>query len=386
MSDVMAVGVKPRLSLLMVGDVPATNIASGADVEWVSVRPDVVNSALPGKRQLRSSASPARRLNLAISLASGEWVVPFTAASELANEWVVRLERELRANKEICVLILEDSGGGMLFAIRRAAFAYGALDERLEDAQTALLDWAERIFPLPSYRTIGFEGVKRIPVSDMGRLGRASRASGNAGSLLHTAGATQAAAVDSYQPGQFWDRGTADYVKWEVFQPDEPEIEEAIRISRPRRTLELGCGAGRNIRYFSESEQYVGIDIAANLLRRAADRVAPNTIGMVRGDIVRLPFADASFDLVFSDSTVQHVEPQRIEACIADILRVSARYVCLIEFVDELKQYPGWFQNIHMFKHDYVRLMEGRARLVQRRTTSLQIQPALKEFFLFEKI
>jgi len=284
------------------------------------------------------------------------------------------------------VLILDDARGGQLFAIRRAAFSYGAVDERLEDAHAALLDWAERIFPLPRFRTIGFEGVKRIEVNGLGRLSHTAAATQAApGSYVATA-ATQAAPVATYDPGRFWDQGTADYVKWEVFQPDEPEIEEAVGICCPRRTLELGCGAGRNIRYFAESEQYVGIDIASNLLRRAADRVARNTVGLIRGDIVRLPFADASFDLVFADSTVQHVEPKRIEDCIADILRVSARYVCLIEFVDELPQHPGWFKNIHMFRHDYARLMYGRARLLQHRPTSLQIQPAHKEYFLFEKI
>ncbi len=348
--------------------------------------PGRIGCTPPGWHHVRSNASAARRLNLAISLASGEWVVPLEANTELADGWLQLLESELTVNKEFCVLILHDSRGGRLFAIRRTAFAYGAVDERLEDAQAALFDWAERIFPLPRYRTIGFDGVKRIEINGLGRLPQAGVSGGKAGSLPHTAVATQAAPVATYDPGRFWDQGTADYVKWEVFQPDEPEIEEAVRTCRPRRTLELGCGAGRNIRYFAESEQYVGIDIASNLLRRAADRVAPNTVGLIRGDIVRLPFADASFDLVFADSTVQHVEPERIEACIADILRVSARYVCLIEFVDELPQHPGWFKNIHMFRHDYARLMEGRARLLQHRATGLQIQPAHKEYFLFEKI
>lgn len=383
MMSVSNVTSKPGLSLLF-SDTVRLPAQPPQDIECISVT--AAGPAQPGARHLQSDANPTRRLNLAISLSSGEWVVPLTTGVELAADWLDQIARALRANRERCVVILQDADGGALFAIRRSAFAYGALDERLDDAPAALTDWTERIFPLPKYRTIGYEGVARIECASLGRLARAEKKRGQVGALPHTAGATLAAPAKSYKPGEFWDQGTADYVKWEVFQPDEPEIEEALHITRPRRTLELGCGAGRNIRYFAASEQYVGIDIATNLLRRAADRVAPNTVGLVRGDVVQLPFADASFDLVFADSTVQHVEPERIEACIADILRVSARYICLIEFVDELVQQSGWFKSIHMFKHDYPALMQGRARLLQRRPTGLQIQPAHKEFFLFEKI
>ena len=382
---------KPRLSLLIISDAAVGSIPElGETLEHVVVTPEagLRIPSLKGERQLRSSALPSRRLNLAISLASGEWVVPITGDVELGANWLDDLEQQLSANNEACVLILQDVDGGVLFAIRRRAFAYGALDERLSDAHIALFDWAERIFPLPTYRNIGYEGVVHLPMSGLRCLTSPAvvTAVETGNDRLETRMPTPTQPEVEYEPGHFWDQGTADYVKWEVFQPDEPEIEEVLRLTQPGRVLELGCGAGRNIRYFSGCEQYVGIDIANNLLRRAGDRVEENALGLVRGDVVRLPFASAMFDLVFSTSTVQHVVPGRINECIEDMLRVSARYVCLIEFVDELPEYPGWFQNIHMFKHDYVALMQGRARLLQKGATGLQIQPAVKEYFLFEKI
>jgi hypothetical protein len=320
-------------------------------------------------------------------LASGEWVVPITGDVDLGVCWLSLLENLLSENNEVCVLILRDDvGGGIIFAIRRRAFAYGALDERIGDAHAALFDWAERIFPLPKYRTIGCDGIKRLTMTGLRLLTNQSATVSACLANEMPKSVISSPSIAEYEPEHFWEQGTADYVKWEVFQPDEPEIEDVLKLTQPRSVLELGCGAGRNIRYFSSCERYVGIDISSNLLHRAGARVEANTLGLVRGDVVRLPFASATFDLVFSTSTVQHVVPERIEECIVDILRVSSRYVCMIEFVDELPEQPGWFQSIHMFKHDYSTLMQGRARLLQRGKTGLQIQPAVKEYFLFEKI
>ena len=383
-------GIKPKLSLLIISDhLDCKTAPSGVALERVVVTPEagLSVSLTSGERRLRSDALPSRRLNLAVSLASGEWVVPITGDVELGVDWLSLLENQLSANNEVCVLILrDDAGGGVLFAIRRRAFAYGALDERIGDAHEALFDWAEHIFPLPKYRTIGYDGIKVLTMSGLRLLTNRSVTVPACVANEMPKLVISTPSIAGYEPGHFWEQGTADYVKWEVFQPDEPEIEEVLKLTQPRRVLELGCGAGRNIRYFSACERYVGIDISSNLLHRAGSRVEANVLGLVRGDVVRLPFASAMFDLVFSTSTVQHVVPERIEECIVDMLRVSSRYVCLIEFVDELPEQPGWFQNIHMFKHDYASLMQGRARLLRRGKTGLQIQPAVKEYFLFEKI
>ena len=382
---------KPRLSLLIISDVSAPDtFPTGMTGERVMVTPKAGSRilSLPGERQLRSTAAPARRLNLAISLASGEWIVPITGDVEVGANCLSQLEHELTMNDDTGVLVLQDDKGGVIFAIRRRAFAYGAPDERLGDAQAALFDWVRRIFPAPKYRTLGCDKIRYLQIFGLRCMSSPAKIAFGLSNFKQSMSGPSASAplATDYVPKQFWDSGTADYVKWEVFQPDEPEIEDVLRLTAPRRVLELGCGAGRNIRYFSRCEQYAGIDIARNLLRRAGDRVEANALGLVRGDIVRLPFAAAAFDLVFSDSTIQHVVPERIDECMADILRVSARYVCLIEFVDELPEHPGWFQNIHMFKHDYVELMKGRARLLKNGAPGLQIQPAVKEYFLFEKI
>jgi len=57
----------------------------------------------------------------------------------------------------------------------------------------------------------------------------------------------------------------------------------------------------------------------------------------------------------------------------------------MIEFTEELQNEETWFSQPHMFRHDYPALFSSHAALLLRRPTTLQIQPALKEVFLFEK-
>ena len=54
------------------------------------------------------------------------------------------------------------------------------------------------------------------------------------------------------------------------------------------------------------------------------------------------------------------------------------------EFTGELEG-GKWFTQSHMFRHDYAALLAPHAKLLDRFPTALQIQPAVKEVFLFEK-
>ena len=64
------------------------------------------------------------------------------------------------------------------------------------------------------------------------------------------------------------------------------------------RTLELGCGTGRNLRFFRDQARTVGLDPSAEALRRARKR-APG-ISLVIGSAQALPFRDGAFDTVVS--------------------------------------------------------------------------------------
>src|SRR3954468_16240912 len=64
------------------------------------------------------------------------------------------------------------------------------------------------------------------------------------------------------------------------------------------RTLDLGCGTGRNLPLFPAQARIVGVDFTLDSLRRARER-EPRA-GLVRASAEALPFRDATFDTVVS--------------------------------------------------------------------------------------
>jgi ubiquinone/menaquinone biosynthesis C-methylase UbiE len=64
------------------------------------------------------------------------------------------------------------------------------------------------------------------------------------------------------------------------------------------RTLDVGCGTGRNLPFFDAGARVVGLDPAPDSLR-AARRRAPG-VRLVQGDAQALPFRDGVFDTVVS--------------------------------------------------------------------------------------
>jgi len=89
--------------------------------------------------------------------------------------------------------------------------------------------------------------------------------------------------------------------------------------SSGKRLLDLGCGTGIAMTEL-ESAGYsvVGLDYSAEALRFSRSR---NTgAELLQGDAARLPFADASFDVVVSLDVMEHVEDD--VAMAAEIRRV----------------------------------------------------------------
>src|SRR6185295_11388109 len=91
---------------------------------------------------------------------------------------------------------------------------------------------------------------------------------------------------------------------------------------RARRVMDLGCGAGDSVDLFRSVEpgvDWVGVDIEESA------EVAGRTRGdaeFVTFDGRRLPFDDASFELVYCKQVLEHVEhPRDLIAEAARVLR-----------------------------------------------------------------
>jgi SAM-dependent methyltransferase len=84
------------------------------------------------------------------------------------------------------------------------------------------------------------------------------------------------------------------------------------------RLLDAGCGTGFNLVALAGLGRTFGLDLSAEALRFCRER----GVRAVRGSLLRLPFPDASFDLVTSFDVVYHDWVPDDRAAVAEMARV----------------------------------------------------------------
>ena len=123
-----------------------------------------------------------------------------------------------------------------------------------------------------------------------------------------------------------WDREA-------FFATGEAEVEALMRraeeLGGPRgheQALDFGCGVGRNTRALAKHlEHCTGVDVSEEMIRLARD--LNGSVGNVtferRGDDDLARFDDDSFDFIYSNIVLQHLDGRAaIEACLAQFLRL----------------------------------------------------------------
>lgn len=98
---------------------------------------------------------------------------------------------------------------------------------------------------------------------------------------------------------------------------------------RPRSEisiLEIGCGSGNNLWFVArEGFQASGVDASATAIAFARERFAREQLDArleVADFTKRLPFADASFDLIFERAALSFTTREGAAACLAEVLRI----------------------------------------------------------------
>ena len=111
-----------------------------------------------------------------------------------------------------------------------------------------------------------------------------------------------------------------------LHRPIEPErvaaratFLRAISHGGPKSVLEIGSGPGRDARAFVEAgHRYVAVDLSFEHIRRCR----AITARVARASVRRLPFRTASFDSIWTMSTLMHVPESAISQALSELSRV----------------------------------------------------------------
>ena len=94
----------------------------------------------------------------------------------------------------------------------------------------------------------------------------------------------------------------------------------ALAGGSPRDVLLLGVGTGLDLPHLPPQHRYVGLDLTTAMLVRARPRAAGLRFAALRGDVQRLPFHDASFDVAVLHLILAVVPAPTL--CLAEAVRV----------------------------------------------------------------
>ncbi|HAA93604.1 MAG TPA: methyltransferase type 11 [Rhodospirillaceae bacterium] len=124
----------------------------------------------------------------------------------------------------------------------------------------------------------------------------------------------------------------------------------------PQSILETGCNIGINIHALSQLTDATLHAIEPN--RDALDTLIDSGIlppeRALQGSLQSLPFEDGEIDLVFTSGVLIHIPDEALDRAIAEIYRVSARYILTLEYFSPKPQaIPYHGQDDFLFKRDY---------------------------------
>ncbi len=149
---------------------------------------------------------------------------------------------------------------------------------------------------------------------------------------------------------EFYETNSEEYSETTRDRQREAVLAAFVRGLRPgSRVLDLGCGAGHDLRSFMRhGVGAVGLDYA-----EAMARIARRTSGaaVVNADMRALPFASGTFDAVWASASLHHVGPDGLVVALSESRRVlktgGAFFASVKRGTGEFRDHSGRFFALH---------------------------------------
>lgn len=102
-----------------------------------------------------------------------------------------------------------------------------------------------------------------------------------------------------------------------------------------RSLLEIGCGYGKQLKNLYRPEaDFAGCDFSRPQLEKAKEHCAGLPVRFIEADAESIPVPDKSFEMVFSSAVILHNEYEKARRILAEMIRISRRYIAHNEDTD----------------------------------------------------
>jgi pseudaminic acid biosynthesis-associated methylase len=128
-------------------------------------------------------------------------------------------------------------------------------------------------------------------------------------------------------------------------------------IPRTASILEVGCNLGNQLILLHEMgfENLSGIEIQKEIVKKARTRIPWARV--MEGSALKIPFPDASFDMVFTSGLLIHIAPQDLPVAMNEIYRCAKRWIWGFEYHSpQMTEIPYRGHSELLWKADYARL------------------------------
>jgi len=155
-----------------------------------------------------------------------------------------------------------------------------------------------------------------------------------------------------------------DYTERNFFSPEiikqrKDSLASVLGILPIDLIVEPGCGSGANLQALQElGYRVIGIEPNWKAISEAI-RVLKSPFSIINGTCYRMNSLDNIADLVLSAGLLIHISEDRLDEAITEMLRVSKKYLLIIEYYSEIEEEINYRGNGGMlWKRNWPKIFE----------------------------